>query len=76
METETEPQDDALVAVLLKLTELSLRTKWHSPELDHAYKEALRHAFRVVQDQRRELQGLGKARPVSNRRYLKPLPKD
>lgn len=76
METETQLQDDALVAVLLKLTELSLRTKWHSPELDHAYKEALRHAFRVVQDQRRELQGLGKARPVSNRRYLKPLPKD
>lgn len=75
METDTQPQDDALVAVLLKLTELSLRTKWHSPDLDHAYKEALRHAFKVVQDQRRELLGLGKARPVSNRRYPNPYPK-
>lgn len=76
MEADTQPQDDALVAVLLKLTELSLRTKWHSPELDHAYKEALRHAFRVVQDQRRELLGQGKARSISNRRYLKPYPKE
>lgn len=76
MESDKQSQDDALVAVLLKLTELSLRTSWYSPELDRAYKEALRHAFRVVQDQRRELLGLGTARPVANRTYRKPLPKE
>lgn len=75
METPNNPQDDALVAVLLKLTELSIRTRWHSEDLAYAYKEALRAAFRVVQDQRRELLGLGKARPISNRSYLKPHPK-
>lgn len=76
MDTENNPQDEALVAVLLKLTELSIRTRWYSPDLAHAYKEALRHAFRVVQDQRRELLGQGKARPVSNRSYYKPHPKE
>ena len=76
MESVSQPQNDALVAVLLKLTELSLRTKWHSPDLDHAYKGALRYAFKVVQDQRRELLGQGKARPVGNRQYLKPYPKE
>lgn len=74
MNTENNPQDEALVAVLLKLTELSIRTKWYDPELDRAYKEALRDAFKVVQDQRRELLGLGKARPISNRSYRKPFP--
>lgn len=72
MDTDNSPQDEALVAVLLKLTELSIRTRWNNPDLAHAYKEALRDAFRVVQDQRRELLGHGKARPVLNRTYQKP----
>ncbi len=71
MENESTPQDEALVAVLLKLTELSIRTKWLSSDLDQAYKEGLRAAFKVVQDQRREVMGKGKAPAIANRVYAR-----